>query len=95
MRWIHFGIIILFAVATIIFALPKTRHRDNVTSRLQCTRTARAGGCHRLPSGRGDGRRDLFALIESIVRRFKANDGGFALRGRPFAPLTYQSRFLR
>jgi len=78
MRWIHLGIIILFAVATIIFAL---QNLDIVTMSL-------LGFNARAPLalvvaiayllGAMTGRQPV-RTSASILRRFKANDGGFAL----------------
>ena len=66
MRWIYLAVIILFAAATIIFAL---QNFEIVTmSRPQCPRAARAVGRCRLPPGRGDGRQPVGAAAP-IVRR--------------------------
>ena len=75
MRWIYLAVIILFAAATIIFALQNFEIVTDVLSQLQCPRAARAVGRRRLPPGRGDGRQPVRAAA-SIVRKVETKHRG-------------------
>jgi hypothetical protein len=78
MRWIYLAIIILFAAATIIFALQNLEIGHCISLRLRCSRPARTVGRYRLPTGRGDRRQPVCAAAP-IVRRFKAQVSGLAM----------------
>jgi hypothetical protein len=71
MRWIYLAVIILFAAATIIFAL---QNFEIVT----ITFLGFNVGYRRLPPGRGDRRQPVRAAA-SIVRRVETKHGGFIL----------------
>jgi hypothetical protein len=71
MRWFYLAVIVLLAVATLVFALQKLRNRDRVVPRLQAPRAARASDDCRLRPRRGDGRKPPGATAK-ILRRVKA-----------------------
>jgi hypothetical protein len=71
MRWIYLAIIILFAVATIIFALQNFEIITISLFGFCCSRPTRAVGRYRLPAGCRDGRQSARAATP-IIRRLKA-----------------------